>query len=64
MRGGVVGTVMSNLGLERALQELSVPFVRAKVGDRHIMEALHQRQWTAWRGTIWAYFDLGPVQYW
>ena len=46
MRGGVVGTVMSNLGLERALQELSVPFVRAKVGDRHIMEALHQRQWT------------------
>ena len=36
MRGGVVGTVMSNLGLERALQELSVPFVRAKVGDRHI----------------------------
>ena len=46
MQGGVVGTVMSNLGLERAPQELSVPFVRAKVGDRHIMEALHQRQWT------------------
>jgi phosphoglucosamine mutase len=46
LQGGVVGTVMSNLGLERALQELSVPFVRAKVGDRHIMEALHQRQWT------------------
>ena len=46
MHGGVVGTVMSNLGLERALQSLSLPFVRAAVGDRHIMEALHQRQWT------------------
>ena len=46
MHGGVVGTVMSNLGLERALQSLSLPFVRAAVGDRHIMEALDQRQWT------------------
>ncbi|HCG69001.1 MAG TPA: phosphoglucosamine mutase [Gammaproteobacteria bacterium] len=46
MHGGVVGTVMSNLGLERALQSLALPFVRAAVGDRHIMEALHQRQWT------------------
>tara|TARA_Y200000002_G_scaffold207153_1_gene170927 strand:+ start:108 stop:1451 length:1344 start_codon:yes stop_codon:yes gene_type:complete len=46
MNGGVVGTVMSNLGLERALQSLSLPFVRAAVGDRHIMEALHQQQWT------------------
>ncbi len=45
MRGGVVGTVMSNLGLEQALKELAVPFLRAQVGDRHIMEALHQRQW-------------------
>ncbi|MEC8076244.1 MAG: phosphoglucosamine mutase [Pseudomonadota bacterium] len=45
MHGGVVGTVMSNLGLEQALKELAVPFLRAQVGDRHIMEALHQRQW-------------------
>ena len=45
MNGGVVGTVMSNLGLEHALKDLSVPFLRAQVGDRHIMEALHQRQW-------------------
>ena len=45
MDGGVVGTVMSNLGLEHALKDLSVPFLRAPVGDRHIMEALHQRQW-------------------
>lgn len=46
MNGGVVGTVMSNLGLEQALKDLAVPFLRAQVGDRHIMEALHQRQWT------------------
>jgi phosphoglucosamine mutase len=46
MQGGVVGTVMSNLGLERALEALAVPFTRAQVGDRHIMEALHQRGWT------------------
>ncbi len=46
MQGGVVGTVMSNLGLERALEALAVPFARAKVGDRHIMQALHQRGWT------------------
>ena len=45
MDGGVVGTVMSNLGLEHALRDLSVPFFRAPVGDRHIMEALHQRRW-------------------
>ncbi|MEC8437615.1 MAG: phosphoglucosamine mutase [Pseudomonadota bacterium] len=45
MHGGVVGTVMSNLGLEQALKELAVPFLRAQVGYRHIMEALHQRQW-------------------
>lgn len=46
MNGGVVGTVMSNLGLEQGLKDLAVPFLRAQVGDRHIMEALHQRQWT------------------
>lgn len=46
MQGGVVGTVMSNLGLERALEALAVPFARAQVGDRHIMQALHQRGWT------------------
>ena len=37
LSGGVVGTLMSNLGLELALQELDVPFCRAKVGDRYVM---------------------------
>jgi phosphoglucosamine mutase len=36
----VVGTVMSNLGLEVALQELGVPFLRAAVGDRHVLQLL------------------------
>ncbi|MCP1726987.1 phosphoglucosamine mutase [Natronospira proteinivora] len=40
LRGPVVGTVMSNLGLEHALQALGIDFQRAKVGDRHVMECL------------------------
>lgn len=45
LRGGVVGTLMSNLGLERALKALGVPFKRAKVGDRYVMEALEEAGW-------------------
>ena len=40
LRGPVVGTVMSNLGLEHALGALGVPFERAAVGDRHVLERL------------------------
>jgi phosphoglucosamine mutase len=40
LRGPVVGTVMSNLGLERALSVLGVPFERAAVGDRYVLELL------------------------
>jgi len=40
LRGPVVGTVMSNLGLELALAELGVPFLRAPVGDRHVLQLL------------------------
>jgi phosphoglucosamine mutase len=42
---GVVGTQMSNLGLEVALRELGMDFVRAKVGDRYVMAELQQRGW-------------------
>ncbi|PCI60894.1 MAG: phosphoglucosamine mutase [Gammaproteobacteria bacterium] len=45
MRGGVVGTQMSNMGLELALADLGVPFARSKVGDRHVMEMLKQNAW-------------------
>lgn len=40
LRGPVVGTVMSNLGLEQALSALGVGFERAAVGDRHVLERL------------------------
>ena len=40
LQGPVVGTSMSNLGLERALGELKIPFLRAKVGDRYVLERL------------------------
>lgn len=43
--GGVVGTLMSNLGLEQALERLDVPFKRANVGDRYVMELLHDTGW-------------------
>jgi phosphoglucosamine mutase len=38
--GGVVGTLMSNLGLEHALAALDIPFLRAPVGDRYVMEKM------------------------
>lgn len=42
LRGPVVGTVMSNLGLERALQEQDIDFRRASVGDRYVLETLKE----------------------
>jgi len=45
LRGGVVGTVMSNYGLERALGELGIPFCRANVGDRYVLEQLKAQGW-------------------
>ncbi|MCL7744494.1 phosphoglucosamine mutase [Guyparkeria hydrothermalis] len=44
-QGGVVGTLMSNLGLEQAIEALGRPFQRAKVGDRYVHEALKREQW-------------------
>ena len=46
MQGGVVGTQMSNLGLELALKGLGIPFERAAVGDRYVMERLLAHGWT------------------
>ncbi|MCG8382748.1 MAG: phosphoglucosamine mutase [Gammaproteobacteria bacterium] len=43
---GVVGTLMSNLGLEHALNEMNIPFQRAAVGDRYVMELLEKNHWT------------------
>nr|WP_207036150.1 phosphoglucosamine mutase [Salinicola sp. DM10] len=44
-QGGVVGTQMSNLGLAHALESLDVPFIRAKVGDRYVMQQLEEKGW-------------------
>ena len=43
---GAVGTLMTNFALERRLAELNVPFARAKVGDRYVLEMLEQRGWS------------------
>lgn len=42
---GVVGTLMSNYGLEKRVKELGLEFVRAKVGDRYVLEELLKRGW-------------------
>ncbi|MBU1236189.1 MAG: phosphoglucosamine mutase [Gammaproteobacteria bacterium] len=42
---GVVGTLMSNLGFEHALDRLGIPFARAKVGDRYVLEMMQERNW-------------------
>jgi phosphoglucosamine mutase len=46
LKGGVVGTLMSNFGLEIALQEMGIPFVRAAVGDRFVLSELLKRGWS------------------
>jgi phosphoglucosamine mutase len=45
LHGGIVGTLMSNYGLELALKALGLPFLRTQVGDRYVMEALREKDW-------------------
>lgn len=45
LQGGVVGTVMTNLAMEQAFKHLNIDFIRAKVGDRYVLEQLHQHNW-------------------
>lgn len=42
---GVVGTLMSNYGLELAFKEQGIPFVRANVGDRHVIQKMRENNW-------------------
>ncbi len=42
---GVAGTLMSNFGLEKAMAQLNIPFVRTQVGDRYVIEAMRERRW-------------------
>ncbi len=46
LKGGVVGTLMSNMSLEVSLKMLGVPFVRANVGDRYVLEKMVEHGWT------------------
>lgn len=45
LKGGVVGTLMSNMSLELALKQLGIPFVRANVGDRYVLEKMQEKGW-------------------
>lgn len=45
LNGGVVGTLMSNFGLEQALQKHGIGFARANVGDRYVIELLKKNDW-------------------
>ena len=45
LRGGVVGTLMTNLGMEQALGKLGIPFTRAAVGDRYVLEKMVGNDW-------------------
>lgn len=45
-QGGIAGTLMSNLGLELAIKNLGLDFIRTKVGDRYVMECLRENGWS------------------
>lgn len=45
LKGGVVGTVMSNYGLQDAFKAAGIPFVRSAVGDRHVLAKLIENEW-------------------
>ncbi|WP_293731443.1 phosphoglucosamine mutase [uncultured Actinobacillus sp.] len=45
LKGGVVGTLMSNMSLEIALKQLGIPFLRANVGDRYVLEKMQENNW-------------------
>jgi phosphoglucosamine mutase len=45
LKGGVVGTLMTNMAIEKALQDLGIEFVRTHVGDRYVLEALLEKDW-------------------
>jgi phosphoglucosamine mutase len=45
LQGGVVGTLMTNFGLEKALNQQNIPFQRAAIGDRYVLEMLRKEGW-------------------
>lgn len=45
LKGGVAGTLMTNLAVENGLKKLGIPFARANVGDRYVLELLQNKAW-------------------
>jgi phosphoglucosamine mutase len=45
LKGGVVGTLMTNLAVEKGLEKRNIPFARANVGDRYVLELLQKNEW-------------------
>jgi phosphoglucosamine mutase len=45
LKGGVVGTLMTNLAFEHGMQKHNIPFERAKVGDRYVLAMLNEKEW-------------------
>ncbi len=45
LNGGIVGTLMTNMGLELCLNQMNIPFIRTNVGDRYVLAALKQQNW-------------------
>lgn len=45
LHGGVVGTLMTNLGVEKAFEAAGIPFARADVGDRYVNEMMTEKEW-------------------
>jgi phosphoglucosamine mutase len=46
LKGGVVGTLMTNMAIEKALDDLGIEFVRTHVGDRYVLETLLEKSWS------------------
>ena len=46
LKGGVVGTLMTNMAIEKALDDLGIEFVRTHVGDRYVLETLREKGWS------------------
>ncbi|HET9843549.1 MAG TPA: phosphoglucosamine mutase [Gammaproteobacteria bacterium] len=61
LQGGVVGTLMTNFGVERAFKDLKIPFVRSAVGDRYVLDELLTKNWQLGGETSGHLIDLSKT---
>ena len=57
LKGGVVGTLMSNYGLQNFFKNEKIKFIRSKVGDRYVKESMKKNNINLRRRTIWSYYS-------